>query len=108
MPESPISSPFPEPIQNLFSGQKSPLLQTFTPTQLEALKFALSGAFLGTTAGLSFGGVTALMRGLESTPAGRANILKSLKVFGKEAANVLPFKSNCAGAAVDRLYLFPF
>ncbi len=80
---SPISSPFPEPIRDLFDSQKSPLLRKLTARQLEALKFGLNGAFLGTTAGLTFGGVTTLMRGLESTAAGRANLLKSLKIFSK-------------------------
>jgi hypothetical protein len=81
---APISSPFPDPIRDLLDSQKSPLLNNLlNSAQLEALKFGLNGVFLGTTAGLTFGGITTLMRGLESTPAGRAGLLKSLKIFSK-------------------------
>jgi uncharacterized protein YaaQ len=62
-----------------------PIIKNLNSAQLEAMKFGLGATFLGTTSGLIFGGVTTLMRGLQETPAGRANILRSFKLF-----------SNCA------------
>lgn len=56
-------------------------LRRLSTTQLEALKFAMSSAFLGTTSGLLFGGVTTLKWGLEGTSAGRANLLRATKIF---------------------------
>lgn len=58
-----------------------PIIKDLNFAQLEALKFGLGATFLGTTSGLTFGGVTTLMRGIQDTPAGRANILRSLKLF---------------------------
>lgn len=58
-----------------------PLIKELNPVQLEALKFGLSSLFLGTSGGLLFGSGTSLMRGLQDSPAGRANLLKSFKLF---------------------------
>lgn len=64
-------------------SQNVPIIKDFTPLQLNALKFGLGSVFLGATSGLAFGGVTTLMKGLEDTPAGRANLVRSFKVFSK-------------------------
>ena len=63
--------------------QGRPLIKELNSVQLEALKFGLSSAFLGTTGGLLFGSGTSLMRGLQDSPAGRANVIKSFKLFSK-------------------------
>lgn len=60
-----------------------PVIKELNSAQLEALKIGLGATFLGTTGGLIFGGVTSLMRGIQETPAGRANLLKSFKLFSK-------------------------
>ena len=60
-----------------------PVIKELNSVQLEALKIGLGATFLGTTGGLIFGGVTSLMRGIQETPAGRANLLKSFKLFSK-------------------------
>ena len=78
MTSSPPISPFPKgqnPLETL------PLIKELNPLQLEALKFGLGSVFLGTTSGLIFGGVTTLMRGIQDSPAGRANLLKSFNIF---------------------------
>ena len=60
-------------------------IKDLNPYQLEALKFGLGASFLGVTGGLTFGGVTTLMRGLQDTPSGRANLLRSFKLFSKKS-----------------------
>lgn len=60
-----------------------PVIKELNSVQLEALKFGLGATFIGTTGGLIFGGVTTLMRGIQETPAGRANLIRSFKLFSK-------------------------
>lgn len=60
-----------------------PFIAQLNSNQLESLKFGLGSVFIGTSGGLLFGGVTTLMRGLQDTPAGRANLLRSFKLFSK-------------------------
>ena len=60
-----------------------PFIKDLNSIQLEALKFGLGATLMGTTGGLTFGGVTSLMREIQDTPAGRANLIKSFKLFSK-------------------------
>lgn len=66
-----------------------PFINKLDSNQLEALKFGLGSIFLGTSGGLLFGGVTTLMRGLQDTPAGRANLLRSFKLFSNKTKSEL-------------------
>lgn len=65
----------------LIESSRVPLLKELNPIQLEALKFGCGAIFVSSTGGLLFGGVTSLMRGLQDTPAGRANLINSFKLF---------------------------
>lgn len=72
------------PLQNNFE-----FLNGLSPLQIEALKFGIGSTFLGTSGGLLFGGVTTLMRGIQDTPAGRANMIRSFKLFSKKPMDCL-------------------
>jgi hypothetical protein len=75
--------------QNPDIFKEIPFIKELNSTQLEALKFGLGATFYGTTGGLVFGGMTTLMRGIQDSPAGRANLLRSFKLFSKLQ------KANC-------------
>ena len=77
------------PNPNIF--KELPFIKELNSTQLEALKFGLGGTFYGITSGLIFGGMTTLMRGIQETPAGRANLLRSFKLFSKLHKKIIPF-----------------